>query len=374
MTPKKILFFTPNGGRGGSEMMLWYLTKELDKQKIDWKVITFGKGDLLNEKNYPGKVHLLPSKKGRKSEIISKINRNLFRYDLDDKFISKINRNFKPDIWYFNTIITIEKAYLAVNKNIKYAFHLHESLTVFDKIDKNTLSKAISNSYLNIGCSKKLSCNLEILGSKKTTTLFSGVDFSKIKIGIGKKEIRQKLQIHENDFVWYMSGIQSVTKGLDYFVKIAEKFKNYPNVKFVWVGRKRNTGYNLWCENYVLEKNLDNLFILNELSDDYFSHINAFDALLLTSREDSFPLVMLEAAYLSKPIVGFNSGGVAEFIKSKTGLIQEDLSITGIVAKMNSIMNKESEICQKHTKERALEFDIKNISDKWLNIISNESF
>ena len=195
MLPKKILFLTPNGGRGGSEMMLWYLTKELDKQKIDWKVITFGKGDLLNEKNYPGKVYLLPSKKGRKSEIISKINRNILKREIDDNFILKIHKKFAPDLWYFNTIVTINKSHLAIKNNVKYVFHLHESLTVFDLVKSYVLKDTILNSYLNIGCSKKLSKNLNIIGSKNTKTFYSGVDFNEIQIRLERKYIRKKLKI-----------------------------------------------------------------------------------------------------------------------------------------------------------------------------------
>ena len=369
MTPKKILFFTPNGGRGGSEMMLWYLIKDLDKQNIDWKVITFAKGDLLNEKNYPGKVHLLPSRKSRRNEISSKINRNLLKRDIDDNFILKIHKKFDPDLWYFNTIVTINKSHLAIKNNIKYAFHLHESLTVFDLVKSDVLKDTVANSYLNIGCSKKLSDNLNIVGSKNTKTFYSGVNFNEIQIHQDRNSIRNRLNIKDSDFVWYMSGGQSVNKGIDYFIKISEEFKGNPNVKFVWVGRKRDRGYNLWAEKYIQSKKLANVSMLNQLTKEYFDYVNAFDGFLLTSREDSFPLVMVEAAYLGKPIIGFDSGGISEFLIDNMGDIQEDFSIKGIVKKMENLINDKTSFNSKTSVKRAKEFDLNSTSKNWIDLL-----
>ncbi len=36
---------------------------------------------------------------------------------------------------------------------------------------------------------------------------------------------------------------------------------------------------------------------------------------------DPYPLVMLEAAYLQKPIIAFDSGGVTEFVKEGMGKV-----------------------------------------------------
>jgi glycosyltransferase involved in cell wall biosynthesis len=57
------------------------------------------------------------------------------------------------------------------------------------------------------------------------------------------------------------------------------------------------------------------------------SYYDASDIFLLTSREDPFPLVMLEAASRSLPIVCFaNSGGAPEFVEKDAGLIVPDFN------------------------------------------------
>jgi glycosyltransferase involved in cell wall biosynthesis len=54
------------------------------------------------------------------------------------------------------------------------------------------------------------------------------------------------------------------------------------------------------------------------------------DALALTSREDPFPLVMLEAAAHGVPTVCFaDSGGGVEFVGSDAGLVAPYLDVAG---------------------------------------------
>jgi glycosyltransferase involved in cell wall biosynthesis len=57
----------------------------------------------------------------------------------------------------------------------------------------------------------------------------------------------------------------------------------------------------------------------------YFS---LFDAFLLTSREDPFPLVCLEAAALATPIVCFeDAGGMPEFVGEDAGFVVPYLDV-----------------------------------------------
>jgi glycosyltransferase involved in cell wall biosynthesis len=56
--------------------------------------------------------------------------------------------------------------------------------------------------------------------------------------------------------------------------------------------------------------------------------ISQFDVFVLLSREDPFPLIALEAAFLQKPIIAFeNSGGIPELINEGAGLLAPYLDI-----------------------------------------------
>jgi glycosyltransferase involved in cell wall biosynthesis len=54
---------------------------------------------------------------------------------------------------------------------------------------------------------------------------------------------------------------------------------------------------------------------------DYLDFLAATEVFLLTSREDPFPLVVLEAAAFGKPIVCFEcAGGAPEFVQRDAGV------------------------------------------------------
>jgi glycosyltransferase involved in cell wall biosynthesis len=64
------------------------------------------------------------------------------------------------------------------------------------------------------------------------------------------------------------------------------------------------------------------------------------DVLAVTSREDPFPLVMLEAGSHGIPIVCFaDSGGVPEFVGEDAGLIAPYLDVTTFAAHLGRLLD-----------------------------------
>jgi glycosyltransferase involved in cell wall biosynthesis len=69
-------------------------------------------------------------------------------------------------------------------------------------------------------------------------------------------------------------------------------------------------------------------------------HIAAADVFVLTSREDPYPLVCLEAAALGKPIVCFaGAGGIPEFVEDDCGLIASYLDIIEMADRIVSLLD-----------------------------------
>jgi glycosyltransferase involved in cell wall biosynthesis len=64
-----------------------------------------------------------------------------------------------------------------------------------------------------------------------------------------------------------------------------------------------------------------------------------FDAFLLTSREDPFPLVVLDAASLGKPVVCFaEAGGAPELVQEDAGLVVPYLDVEAMAAAATAIV------------------------------------
>jgi glycosyltransferase involved in cell wall biosynthesis len=70
---------------------------------------------------------------------------------------------------------------------------------------------------------------------------------------------------------------------------------------------------------------------------DYFA---AFDVFLLPSREDPFPLVCLEAAAVSNPIICFdNAGGMPEFVGDDCGAVVPYLDLNAMARATIAILD-----------------------------------
>jgi glycosyltransferase involved in cell wall biosynthesis len=111
------------------------------------------------------------------------------------------------------------------------------------------------------------------------------------------------------------AGYGDLRKGYDLFIGIANHFaENKLPGRFVWVGDIEN-GLSTWV------KSTGNNFVQMPFQKDVYQILNGADLFLLTSREDPFPSVALEALAVGVPVVCFEStGGVSDFVKDNKTL------------------------------------------------------
>lgn len=125
---------------------------------------------------------------------------------------------------------------------------------------------------------------------------------------------RRELGLAEGTLVVGAAGTADWRKGTDLFLQVAARIRRVApdlDVRFVWIG--------LQVEHFaaghladVAHAGLTDRFTFTGEVDDPASYMEAFDAFCLTSREDPYPLVCLEAALLGVPIVTFANGGMVE--------------------------------------------------------------
>jgi len=132
--------------------------------------------------------------------------------------------------------------------------------------------------------------------------------------------IRSKFHIPQNSKIVMSAGNGYYRKGIDLFVKcMLNVCKKYNNVYFIWVGQIE--GYMEITLNNILKGNkLNNNFINTGWEKDAMQYYAAADIFLLTSREDPFPSVVMEAMYAYLPVIAFeNGGGYVEIVGKNTG-------------------------------------------------------
>lgn len=131
------------------------------------------------------------------------------------------------------------------------------------------------------------------------------------------RQLRAEFGIPDHARLVGGSGVMNWRKAPDLFIQAAASVcRSLPadDVHFVWVGGPGDEP--LPIQNDLARLGLaDRVHFVGEVVDpvDLFAQLDVF---CLTSREDPYPLVMLEAAGIGVPVVAFPNGGVVEFAGS----------------------------------------------------------
>ena len=130
-------------------------------------------------------------------------------------------------------------------------------------------------------------------------------------VKIAKTNLYQEFNLHKDVKLVLGCGFGDYRKGVDLFCRTAELLVN-DNLKFIWLG-------NLSSDMQHLKDSSKVHFLPSSMDTNYISKIFAgIDIFFLSSREDPFPAVVLEALSVGKPIVAFSGCGGFD------GLIREN--------------------------------------------------
>ncbi len=161
------------------------------------------------------------------------------------------------------------------------------------------------------------------LSSDKTIVINNGVDIRDFNARKVKAVLREEYKVKKEQVLIGTTGRIVPRKKYEIFIDIANKLKADRNdlfnkVMFVIVG---NTPYYFRIDQLevlkrqVADSKLSNKFIFTGYKDDVRSYLKDFDIFVLTSDyPDPFPRSVIEAMSFSKPVVGFNIGGITESV------------------------------------------------------------
>lgn len=145
--------------------------------------------------------------------------------------------------------------------------------------------------------------------------------------------LRQQLGFAADDFVVCGCGSLDWRKGFDLFLLTAHRVcvvAGRRNIRFVWVGSPISQDSGIEYAYEIESLGLASSLVLmgqHKNPSDIFAQCDLF---FLSSREDPFPLVMLEAAQQGLPLICFQgSGGATEFVQDSFGVTLAPLDIEG---------------------------------------------
>jgi len=167
---------------------------------------------------------------------------------------------------------------------------------------------------------------------EKIIQIYNPLDFEELGWGL-KSEMKYSYQFPADAKVFLYVGRWSNMKGVDLLLEVFNKvFKVYQNVYLVIISDIPNKGKK------KIEK-LSRNFIIIRPQGDIRKYYLIANAVVLPSKEESFPFVMLEAGFYKKLFIGTNTGGIGEFIENGiNGLLFEKDDKHGFQKILESIL------------------------------------
>jgi glycosyltransferase involved in cell wall biosynthesis len=149
--------------------------------------------------------------------------------------------------------------------------------------------------------------------------------------------LKEELGIQEDEKVLLFIGRIGYIKGCDVLISAFEKLSDkYPYLRLMMIGNFESDG--------LKESTMKNdRIIYLSPTDDIYKYYYLSVIVLLPSRIDPFPYVMLEAGLAKKPFIGGKTGGIAEFIEDGIGgLLVNPGDVNNLVEKVEQLLNDSS--------------------------------
>ncbi|WP_442596723.1 glycosyltransferase [Neobacillus sp. D3-1R] len=304
---KKILFVAPNLQHGGAEAVLVKILNNLDLSKYDVKLALVKKeGDHLS----------------KLTKAIDVIDLNSSKSILAIPKLIKLIKNIKPDFVFsiigqvniiLATIKTLffKKTCFIGRENAVYSEWLFKDLTIKKRIfsivykillrkldyvivQSNFMAGQVKE-YFNVKDNQVIILNNPIEGSKisdlsNETNLGNIWDENKINlIAVGRIE-----------------QVKNYREMVDIVSMLPEKF----HLNILGDGRERET-----LQEYINQKGLYNRVTIHGFIDNPYKYMKNSLVLLITSKRESFPNVVLESNACGTYVVSYNMpGGISEII------------------------------------------------------------
>lgn len=309
--------------RSGAPLLLLRTCRFFAKSGYQVHVLLRKGGPLVEEFARCGPTYIWEWTPGRNSLVGRAARRLIEGSSARKSWIVRRLLAANPSVIVNNTVTNGEILEAFKGSGIPVVSLVHEMATMQSLWRTSTDATVESSTHL-IAMSNAVSRDLKAkyrIDEGRVSVVHGGVDF----VDRPRPDDRGKR------FVVLSSGIMGPMKGIDLFVQVARTCRSIvgsDEILFQWCGRTGSLEQRILVEEDIRKLDLSGCMdLLGELEDPFEAFARA-SVFLLPSREDSFPLVMLEAAQLGLPIVAFRgSGGAEEFVDSSMGRLVPYLDV-----------------------------------------------
>lgn len=319
-----ILLVNHTSHRSGAPLLLYTLARHL-------------------QQNYPGQVAVLCMRNGPLVQDFSAICRT-YRWPVDPEQpggpIQKSFQRFRAwkllqrfrqyDVVVYNTVANghIHKKIQHPHQTVHYYVHeLAGSIAAMTTPDLLNFIQAHTHQFICV--SKAVADHLSTLGieSSKLKVAATPFDSKQVQEAVSRTtpETTKILHTWRHKFVVMALGTNEPRKGYDLFLQLVRQYLDqYPDsdMHFVWKGYRAHYSSAYYDQLDYQQHPYQTQIELLPPDDQAMPLLASASVHVLLSREDPYPLVMLEAAALSIPTLAFaGTGGSTEFVSDNCGAL-----------------------------------------------------
>ena len=319
---KRILYLHAGAEMYGADKVLLELIKGLDSKEFEAHVILPNDGVLVEALRQVGaQVSVLDYPILRRKYFNPKGIADYIRsYNFYAKQIALYAREHSIDMVHNNTAAVLEGIYLKRKLKLPLIWHVHQIIVKPKAISDfiNMLMGRYADKIVTV--SQAVANHIKqspFIKDSQVEVIYNGVD-NAVYYPMDASSIREKFDIAQDALVIGMIGRVNAIKGQNDFIEAVEPLleKNEQAVAFLAGGVFPGEEWRL----EELDKRIASSSVVSQIHRiDYYDKTselyNMFDIFVLPSiKPDSLPTVVLEAMACSKPVVGYNNGGIAEMV------------------------------------------------------------
>ena len=366
MKKKKIVFILNNFLIGGVECLILEILKNLDRNKFEINIITvFGSGPMeleFRRLKFPiffAGPKIYPSSWILKVIWILSIPFILLRLIV---FLKKVNPDIVVTSLYETDILGIFSSWLLGIKKRVIIYHDIHKMSAVRWIFRKILSLNLAHEIIAVSFTvrKFLIDHWRISGSK-IIVVFNGIDFQKFELG--RKPLGDNLVL---GFIGRFASNKNPECLLRSLVVLKKQYNLEPEVIMIGNGKLEAN-----LKQFVNDNNLKKVQFTG-WADDVIKWLKMIDILIVPSKEEGLPLIVLEGLVSNKIVVASDIKSMQELITSGyNGLLFKSENVDCLAKKLKDLLTDPTLIksyygnISKWINENRYLFDIKNVSKKY---------
>jgi glycosyltransferase involved in cell wall biosynthesis len=317
----------------GAQINMLHMAKCLKRDiGVDLEIMLIHSGELLPEYEKVATTHLVSDRAGWQSTLRSRLR------SLWDLGVRKA---------ICNTVVTGDVCELLNQEGFKVVGLLHELPTLIKAYGLESQCWRFAEKTDAIVCASRLVAdefaNRYWPDLRRILVSPQGIAFNRYHDAREKMRavIRKELGLLPSTQIVMGCGYGDIRKGIDLFVQLAAKVLRRHrggHAAFVWVGAL-DTAVEPYIKTDVKRLGLEKVFRVTGRTDDPARFFIAGDVFALTSREDPFPSVVMEAFDAHMPVVAFSGGGgYVDIVGEGTGALVPYLDLTAMAESVDYLL------------------------------------